>query len=270
MRNAIGVIAAGAILPALLWSADPGRCRLDRNLYDDRLALVQRQGQAGGAATDALLAPGVTAPANKLAAIDNQYRQFLTELSAASANKDADAIKSCCGQASGDRAGGLLCQLVQYVSGGRVDNAAFVDLFPSSRRDTILLWDLDSIAGGPSPALYPPKGPSYRLIDELFLLVMDQRDTATTKYFNLATHASGDAAKYIDAQIATFLKEAPSAVVNQWLVLRRFRPKLKTAAQQIIAVTPPAEMQNLVKTVRAFCDKANPDCPDILKLYAGK
>jgi hypothetical protein len=29
-------------------------------------------------------------------------------------------------------------------------------------------------------------------------------------------------------------------------------------------------MQNVVRAVRAFCDKSNPDCPDILKLYAGK
>ena len=169
-----------------------------------------------------------------------------------------------------DRAGALFCQLSLYLSGGRTDSAAFLEGFPSSKKEIALLWDLDAIAGGLGKTAYPPKGPSYQLIDELFLLVMDERDAAIAKYFNLASHASGDAATYMDGQIRTFLKEAPSAVVNQWLVLRRYRPKLKTAAQSLIASSSPAEMQKLVKTVQAFCEKGNPDCPDILKLYGGK
>src|SRR5204863_9589760 len=106
--------------------------------------------------------------------------------------------------------------------------------------------------------------------DELFLLAMDQRDVAITKYFNLANHATPEEAAYMDSQIRTFLKEAPAVVVNQWLILRRYRPRLKAAAHAMIASSTPAEMQSLVKVVRSFCDKGNPDCPDILKLYAGK
>jgi hypothetical protein len=179
-------------------------------------------------------------------------------------------VKACCDQAGSDRAGALFCQLSLYLSGGRTDSAAFLDGFPSSRKETALLWDLDPISGALGKTAYPPQGPGYRLIDELFLLVMDERDAAMGKYFNLASHASGDTATYMDGQIRTFLKEAPSAVVNQWLVLRRYRPKLKIAAQSLKSSSSPAEMQKLVKTVQAFCGKENPDCPDILKLYGGK
>ena len=133
-----------------------------------------------------------------------------------------------------------------------------------------MLWDLNAISGELGKTAYAPKGPGYKLIDELFLLMMDERDGAIVKYFNVASHSSGEAGIYMDGQIRTFLKEAPSAVVNQWLVLRRYRSKLKVAAQSLISSSSPAEMQKLVKAVHAFCDKGNPDCPDILKLYAGK
>ena len=265
-----GLLIAGGVLPALLWGADAARCRLPKSLYDDRLALAQKQGPAEGSAAGGLLPSGKVAPAGKLTAIDDQYRQFLTELSDDLERKDTEAVKACCDMAGSDRAGSLFCQLSLYLAAGRTDAAAFLDQFPNNRKETTMLWDLEPIAGNLGMSMYPPKGPSYRLIDELFLLVMDERDPAIARYFNLATHTTGEAAGYMDGQIRTFLKEAPSAVVNQWLVLRRYRPKLKAAAQALNTTLSPAEMQKVTKAVRAFCDKSNPDCPDILKLYAGK
>ena len=270
MRRALGFFTAGIVLPALLSGADAARCRLSKGLYEDRLALAQKQGPAESAAAGALLAPGTVTPADKLAAIDQEYRRFLTELAAAIDHDDAAGLKACCDEAAGDRAGSLYCQLSQYLFGQRKESAAFIEQFPNSRKEFAMLWDLSAIAGSAGKTLYPPKGPSYRLIDELFLLVMDERELAITKYFNLATHASGEEAKYMEGQMSVFLKEAPAVVVNQWLVLRRYRARLKGAAQSLIASSSPAEMQKTVKAVRAFCDKSNPDCPDILKLYAGK
>jgi hypothetical protein len=271
MRRAIGVFTAGILLAAPLCGADAARCRLAKGLYEDRLA-VQKQGGTETAAGGALLAPGsaTVPPAGRLAAIDQEYRQFLTELSGALERKDAEAVNACCENAAGDKAGGLFCQLSTYLSGGRKESAAFMELFPSGKKEIATLWDLNEIAGSSAKELYPPKGPSYSLIDELFLLVMDERETAIVKYFNLESHATGDEARYMDDRIKVFLKEAPAAVVNQWLLLRRYRSKLKSAAQSLIATSRPAEMQNVVRAVRAFCDKSNPDCPDILKLYAGK
>ena len=270
MRRVIRVLAAGIALAALSFGADDGRCRLGKGLYEDRLAIVLKQGPADGPASGSLLPPGSTTPEGRLSAIDTQYRQFLTELSSAASHQDKDAVQACCDQATSDHAGVLFCKLSLYLTGGRTDSVTFLDGFPNNKKETALLWDLDVIAGGTGKTAYPPKGPSYLLIDELFLLVMDERDTAIAKYFNLATHSSGDASTYMGDQIRTLLKEAPSVVVNQWLLLRRYRTKLKAAAQSLISGSSPAEMQKLVKTVQALCEKGNPDCPDILKLYAGK
>jgi hypothetical protein len=270
MKPGIGVVIAGILLSAALQAAEPGRCQLSKNLYEERLTLAQKQEQAEGPATGSLLPPGSVTPGDKLKAINKEYLQFLTELSEEVAHKDNHALQSCCEQASNDRAGALLCGLTTYLNGGRTDSTGFLELFPTTRKETAMLWELDALTGDIGKTLYPPQGPTRRLIDELFLLVMDERDVAITKYFNVATHATGDTANYMQGQMKTFLKEAPSAVVNQWLLLRRFRPRLKSAAQAMIAGSTPAEMQKVVKAVRAFCDAGNPDCPDILKLYSGK
>jgi hypothetical protein len=270
MLRDIGLPGIALLFPALLWSGDPGRCQLSKGLYEDRLTLVQKQGPADSPATGALLAPGSTGSANRLSTIDDEYRLFFAEIASATQSNDSATLKSCCDHAANDRAGALVCRLSLYLDGGRKDSSLFLEQFPSTRKEYTMLLDLNSLAGGAGTNLFPPKGPGYRLIDELFLLVMDQRDIAITRYFNLAAQATGDEAAYMDGQIRVFLKEAPAVVVNQWLVLRRYRPKLKSAAQAVIASSTPAQMQGLVKAVRSFCDKSNPDCPDILKLYAGK
>jgi hypothetical protein len=265
------VIAAGIVLPIVLFGADAAPCRLSKGLYEDRLTVVQKQGPADDTAAS-LLPPGSVpvTPAAKLAAIDREYRLFLTELSDAVQRKDTDAIAACCENASGDREGALVCHLSTYLIGGRKESAGFLELFPSGKKEISALWDLNAIAGDSGKELFPPNGPSYSLVDELFLLVMDERDTAIVKYFSLASHSTGAEGRYMDERIKIFLKEAPAAVINQWLVLRRYRPKLKTLAQSLNATLPPADMQEVVRAVRAFCDNSNPDCPDILKLYAGK
>src|SRR6266536_3405260 len=96
MKRAAGVLIAGTVLPALLLGADAAPCRLPKNLYDDRLSLAQKQGPAEGPAGGGLLPPGKVAPVEKLAVIDDQYRQFLSELSNAIERKDTEAVKSCC------------------------------------------------------------------------------------------------------------------------------------------------------------------------------
>src|SRR5947207_103656 len=99
MKCAIRVLAAGTVLPALLLCADAARCRLGKGLYEDRLAITQKHSPAEGPGAGALLAPGDSTPAGKLAAIDEQYRQFLRELSTAAAQQDNDTVKACCDQA---------------------------------------------------------------------------------------------------------------------------------------------------------------------------
>jgi len=269
MGRAITILS-GILLPAtVLLGADVGRCELTKNLYEDRLALAQKQGPAETAA-GALLPAGTNNPSDRLAGIDSEYHGFFTVLAAAMDARDETEVKACCERASSDRAGALVCSLALYLNEDRKESAPFLEQFPSSRKETNMLWELNSIAGAAGTKMFPPKGPSYKLVDELFLLLMDERDTAINKYFNLAAHVGGEEAAYMDSQIQTFLKEAPSAVVHQWLVLRRYRPKLKSAAQAIVTSSSTADMLKLVKVVRSFCDKSNPDCPDILKLYSGK
>src|SRR5437660_825586 len=133
MRRVIRVLSAGIVLSALSFGADNGRCRLGKGLYEDRLMIAQKQGPAEGPALGSLLPPGNTTPEGKLAAIDDQYHQFLGELSAAATRQDKDAVKACCDQAASDHAGALFCRLSLYLTAGRTDSATFLDGFPNSR-----------------------------------------------------------------------------------------------------------------------------------------
>jgi hypothetical protein len=270
MRFTIAVRTAvtGAFLSALLSGADVASCQLGKGFFDERLA-IEKQVQTEGPATGALLAPGTASlpPASKLAAIDEQYRQFLAELSHAKESKDGQAIQVCCDEASSDRAGALFCQLVTYLNSRRTESDAFLKAFPSSKKDVSMLWTLDAIAGGPGKSQFPPRGPSYELIDELFLLVLDEHEEAISKYFNLTANATGEKARYMDDQIKLFLRESQFVVVNRWPLLRRYRPKLTTVFQMLVSECSRADMQKIARAARTFCDKGNPYRHEILKLY---
>src|SRR5436190_15702764 len=186
MLRDVVLVSAALLLPALLWSAEPGRCQLTRGLYEDRLILLQKQGPAEEQAAGALLAGGKAAAGSKLSAIESEYGGFFAELTSATQSKDSVALKACCDRATNDRAGALVCRLALYLDGGRKESAPFMEQFPANRKEFTLLSELNSLSGAAGAKLFPPKGPGYQLIDELFLLAMDQRDVAITKYFNLA------------------------------------------------------------------------------------
>jgi hypothetical protein len=271
LRFAIVVRIAGPLLPFLLVGQDSARCRLNKGLYDDRQA-SQKQDQLDRPATGALLPAGIAlaTPASKLTAIDDEYRQFLVELSDATTRKDATAIQACCDEANGDRAGALFCRIVTYLNGGRTDSAAFLKAFPGTNKETTMLWDLDAIAADQGQSMFPPRGPSYGLIDELFLLVLDGHEQAISKYFNLSIHTTGQKARYMDNQIKLFLQESQFVVIDRWPILRRYQQKLNSVLRMIVNESSSAEMQKMTRAVQTFCEKANPDCPEILKLYGVK
>jgi hypothetical protein len=265
---AIQTVVAGAFLSALLFGADATPCQLGKGFYNERLA-IEKQVRAEGPATGALIARGTAslAPASKLAAIDEHYRQFLFELSRARENKDRPAIQACCDDASSDRAGAIFCQLVTYVNSRRTESDAFLKVFPSSKKDVSMLWTLDAIAAGQGKSMFPPRGPSYTLIDELFLLVLDEHDEAISKYFNLSANATAEQARYMDDQIKLFLRESQFVVVDRWPLLRRYRPKLTSVFQTITSESSRAEMQRIVRAARMFCEKDIPYRQEILRLY---
>jgi hypothetical protein len=271
LQFAIVVRIAGPLLPFLLVGQDPARCRLDKGLYDDRLA-SQKQAQAERPATGALLPANtaVAAETEKLTAIDEEYRQFLVELSDATTRKDTRAIQACCDEATGDRAGALFCRIVIYLNGGRTDSAPFLKAFPGTKKETTMLWDLDAIAADQGKSMFPPRGPSYELIDELFLLVLDEHEQAISKYFNLSLHTAGEKARYMDNQIKLFLQESQFVVIDRWPILRRYKQKLNSVLGMIVNESSPAERQKMTRAVQTFCEQANPDCPEILKLYGVK
>ena len=133
-----------------------------------------------------------------------------------------------------------------------------------------MLWALDAIASDQGKSMFSSRGPSYELVDELFLLVLDEHEQAISKYFNLSLHTTGEKARYMDNQIKIFLQESQFVVIDRWPILRRYKQKLNSVLGMIVNESSPAERQKITRAVQTFCEQANPDCPEILKLYGVK
>ncbi len=267
MKTVLAVLATAALWAAVATAADPARCRLRSGLYEQRLALAAAPQPAanGGASTDG--------PAAEMAGVVREYGDFFQALSAAMGSADPNEASACCAEAANDRVGAMSCNLVMYLAGGRADPRTFLASFPSAKKDATILWDMDSIVaatGDPALKVFQPKGPSFRFIDELFLLMLDGNEEAIAKYFALATASAGETSRYMDEKLVVLLRESPATLVSNWFALRRYRTKFKGVVQSFIAAAKPPEIQQFVRTVRALCREDDPDCQEILRMFPKK
>jgi hypothetical protein len=271
MRYAVILLLGLATLTTAA-GADSAGCGVSKGLYDGWLASGKRA-PAQATKADALIdsAPSVTAPEHgRRQDIGREYQAFFQCLSDSSEHENKAALLAHCKQVEGDRLALLACRTAVYLKSSRADAKEFLDSLPAGKKGAETIWDLAEIAGpagAQSASIFLPRGPAYKLLDELFLLVLDDRDTAAAKYFNIAAFATGEGARHIDEQMKLLLREAPAVVVKKWMVLRQYQPRLKKLLADMSASLPPAEMQKMRKGLAAFCSNDNPDCPEIVKLF---
>jgi hypothetical protein len=270
VKYAVRVTFLGLLAAATAAAGDSAGCSISRGLYDAWLALPRLSpaySNAGGAL--AASAPSATQEPEKRQTITREYRSYIQCLSEA---QDQEVGQDWCKPAAGDRLAYLVCRASLYLKSGRTSAREFIDAFPGGKKGAELIWDLGQIAGSDevksvTPSVFLPEGPVYKLIDELFLLVLDDRESAAAKYFNIAGSASGDGARHMDEQMKLLLRESPNVVVRRWPVLRQYQPKLKKLLNEMSASLPPADMQKMRLGLASFCSKDNPDCPEITKLF---
>jgi hypothetical protein len=265
-----------AVLSLLLTVAaaaeGPSTCTVRKGLYDEWLA-ASRRATSHNVVKDALLhssPAGSPDPAKQLA-VGGEYRDLFRCLSDTAEQLNEKTAVSFCDQAGADRLGLLVCQSVLYLKTGRTASKDFVNAFPAGRKGAEMIWDLEAIGNvlpgeAQTAPVFQPNGPAFRLIDELFLLVLDDKENAAAKYFNIAAYASDTGAKHMDEQIKVLLQESPAVVVKQWEVLRQYQPKLKKLLADMVASLPPEEIRKMRRGVARVCPKDNLDCPEILKL----
>lgn len=271
MRRAVVILLLGS-LPAAAAAAEAAACSVRKGLYDEWLSSEKRVGGLRTALKGALVS-GSAAPAPdeaKQETIGQQYRSFFQCLSDVSEKPDATALQSSCKESADDKVASLACQTVLYIKGGRMESKEFVDALPG-KKGAELVWELDAIAAAgpdktPPPAIFLPKGPAYKLLDELFLLVLDGKAGAAGKYVAIAGVATGDGVRHTDDQFKVLLREAPAVVVQEWPVLRQYQARLKKLMAELASSLTAAEMQQMRRGLAGFCSKDNLDCPEILKV----
>ncbi len=250
MKRVIDLSIVGLLLVGAAAGADGPACGVQKGLYNEWLRVPKTPNRGR-----ALIAPGANAA--RQAAIVREYENFFRGLSKAAGEDDPEALQSCCVDAAGDPLASLTCRGAAYLKGQRAANNEFLDAFPAGRRGAQMIWDLETIAADQA----------YKLLDELFLLVLDGRETAASKYFNLLETASGAGERRMEGQIKVLLQESPAVVVKEWEVLRKHQPKLKQIVSEMAAGLPESVLQKIRRDLVAFCPADNLDCPEIRKVF---
>jgi hypothetical protein len=184
----------------------------------------------------------------------------------------ADSRSAMCADAATDRIASLVCQLSLYVKTDRTSGAELLDALPAGKKGAEMIWDLDAIADAGAvdkhfPLLFAPKGPAYKLIDELFVLALDDRETAMAKYLQIVGAASAAGAQYTDLQIKILVRESPILVVKHWDILRQYQPRLRKLLAELNAELAAADMNKVRQGIASSCTKDNLDCPEIQKFF---
>jgi hypothetical protein len=272
MIRRIRVAVAGLLVAFAAHAADATGCVVHKGLYDSWLSLAKRSPRTLPKVGSLL---GTTKPTSgpvPAEEINNEYHTFFECLSEINVPADDEGKRAMCPDVATDRIGSAVCQVTVYLKSNRATATEFLDSLPAARKGADMIWDLETIAnaGAPDnrfPALFSPKGPAYKIIDELFVLALDDRDTAMAKYFHIAGAAAGPGAEYTDAQIKVLLRESPVLVVKHWATLRQYQPKLKKLLADLSAQLSAAEMNKLRQGIAGSCTKDNLDCPEILKFF---
>jgi len=247
--------------------ADSAGCGVSKGLYDGCLGITR---PSASHKSGALLDGAPSLPeGERRKAIIKEYQNFFHCLSDTVEHKDLNAVLARCQEVESDWPAWLACRTAAHQKSGRADSKAFLDALPTGKKGAELIWELDAIGGGPqdgSASIFLPNGPAYKLIDELFLLVLDDQETAAAKYMGYAALASGDAARHMDEQLKLLLRESPAVIVKRWVIFRQYESKLKKIVADMTASLPAPDMQRMRKGLGAFCTKDNPDCPEIVRL----
>ena len=273
MRIPVRLTLIGLLAASAAHAADATSCSVRKGLYEAWLSPAKAAAHIAPK-SGALMASTRSVPDPSLGQeIGNEYQTFFNCLSDAAVPSGENGASWLCKGAAADRLAAVVCQVALYIKTGRTGAKELIDALPTSRKGAEMIWDLDAIAEAGAkpnriiPTIFLPKGPAYSIVDELFVLVLDDRDTAAAKYFHIAGAAAGPGARYVDSQIKILLREAPAVVVKHWQVLRQYQPKIKTVLAELAAELPAADMKKLRQGIAGFCTRDNLDCPEIRKVF---
>ena len=270
MRRPARFALVGLLVASAAHAAEPAGCAVRKGLYDAWLSLNKRTTRTF---------PKFTGSASRVAAepasaeeIYREYQTFFQCLSDMAVPAAAESRSAMCADAATDRIGSLVCQLSLYVKTERTSGAELLDALPASKKGAEMIWDLDAIADAGAvdkhfPPLFAPKGPAYKLIDELFVLALDDRETAMPKYLQIVGAASAAGMQYTDSQIKILLRESPILVVKHWEILRQYQPKLRKLLAELTAELSAQDINKLRQGIASSCTKDNLDCPEIQKFF---
>jgi hypothetical protein len=204
-----------------------GGCRLPTGLYEHRKTV------------------GMLSDAQR--EIDHTYVEFMKAVAQSYAQRDAEAVKTCCDTVKEDLVGFQFCALVRYLLSDRKESSSFLAAMPGTDEERKALWLMEMISAGGTmetptslPGIRMPDGLLFRFVDEIFALVKKGNETAAEKYLFLYDDADGEFGEYMDDQLPKLFLNYPQQVLALWPVFKKHHKRLEmmrgfTTEKRIVA-----------------------------------
>jgi hypothetical protein len=192
--------------------------------------------------------------------IDHTYVEFMKAVAQSYAQRDAEAVKTCCDTVKEDLVGFQFCALVRYLLSDRKESSSFLAAMPGTDEERKALWLMEMISTGGTteaptslPGIRMPDGLLFKFVDEIFALVKKGNETAAEKYLFLYDDADGEFGEYMDDQLPKLFLNYPQQVLALWPVFKKHRKRLEmmrgfTTEKRIVA-----KYKGLCKTGDSRC-----------------
>lgn len=272
MRRSVPYACLTFLMGSAAFAAEPGGCLIRKGIYDSWLALSKKPARPATRVGSLLGSVKPVVEPASAPEVHEAYEAYLQCLSDAPVPETESDVYLMCKDADADRLGSLVCQLALYLKTNRTRGSELLNALSPGKKGGELVWDLESIAGAAAsenhfPSLFSPQGPAFKLIDELFVLALDDRETAISKYFHIASESPASVAPHVDAQIKILLRESPALVVTRWQIFRQYRPRVRRILDDLSKELTYGEMDKLRMGIAGFCSKEYLDCPEIERFF---
>jgi len=202
--------------------------------------------------------------------IDHTYVEFMKAVAQSYAQRDAEAVKTCCDTVKEDLVGFQFCALVRYLLSDRKESGSFLAAMPGTDEERKALWLMEMISAGGTmetptslPGMRMPDGLLFKFVDEIFDLVKKGNAAAAERYLFLYEAADGESGEYMDDQLPKLFLNYPQRVLALWPVFKKHYKRLEMMRGFITK----NEAKLIVSKYEGLCKTDDRRCSEIRDIF---
>ena len=159
-------------------------------------------------------------------AVISKYREFAQALCEGVQRHRESQVRACCQMKIAEPTANQICGLMTFLAGDERDSTTFLNIVPSDRDGSLVVFDLDRFDINPDtaeidPICGDPEGLTGLYIDALYRLVRRNDARAIEKYVQLSNFAEGEYGEYMEGQFEQLFKQRPEVAFENWPTIRK-------------------------------------------------